>query len=286
MANAALEIREELNTVEDTSAALEVTTAVTDDDVDALFAELEEELQINGDQGDEVVLVDEDDEADLLEAGAIAEVAELKREAMEEMDEASTVTPDDSGMAQGAESIQPKSVSEIVDGLVAEKEAEKVKTRKAPATKRISTAGMMKSDAIKRALGSKAMDYTLFENSELLGDDAEIEARSEANMKMIDTLPIKIGEKATNLLGHLHSGAALSNYTVMALEILFKTGELSSKTLKDAYIARPYSVGTANSQATQLMKLLPSLKIAVKSGGVLKVNPDSTLAPMLQAKFA
>lgn len=279
MAKAALEIREELITVD--AAEHEIITAtVTDDDVDALFAELEEELQIVDQKEGELVLVNEENEDDLLEAGAIADIDELRREAMEEMDEASTATPDDSGIAQGAESIQPKSVSEIVDEVVAEK------TRKAPVTKRISTAGMMKSDAIKRALGSKAMDYTLFENSELMGNDAEIEARSEANMKMIDTLPIKIGEKATNLLGHLHSGANLSNYTVMALEILFKTGELSSKTLKDAYIARPYSVGTANSQATQLMKLLPSLKIAVKIGGVLKVNPESTLAPMLQAKFA
>lgn len=283
MANAALEIREEeLNAAAEHE--VETVSTVTDEDVDALFAELEDELQIAGAaQDEEVVLVDENDEADLIEAGAVAEVEDLKREAMEELDETSTVTPDDSGLAVGAESMQSsKTVSEIVDEVA----AEKVSTRKAPTTKRIGTAGMMKSDAVKRALGGKTLDYTLFENAELAGDDAAIEARSEANLKMIDTLPIKIGEKATNLIAHLSNGANLSNYTVMALEILFKTGELSSKTLKDAYIARPYSVGTANSQCTQLMKLLPALKIAIKHGSVLKVNPDSTLAPMLQAKFA
>lgn len=152
----------------------------------------------------------------------------------------------------------------------------------APQTKRINTMGMKKSEALVKSLGAKAADYLTLNMADIELPEAEQKAKHQALLETIDGLPIKIGEKVVNLYAHIANGATLSNYTKMAIYLLVKDGELSSKTLKDAYIARPYTEGTANSQATQMMKLLPTLGLATRSAGKLIVNPDSVLLPSIQ----
>lgn len=152
-----------------------------------------------------------------------------------------------------------------------------------PATKRINTMGMKKSEALVKSLGSKVNDYLTLNLADIALPEAEQQAKREALLAAIDVLPIKIGEKVVNLYAHIANGANLSNYTKIAIYLLVKDGELSSKTLKDAYMARPYTEGTANSQATQMMKLLPTLGLATRNAGKLIVNPDSVLLPSIQA---
>lgn len=95
----------------------------------------------------------------------------------------------------------------------------------------------------------------------------------------LDKLAKKVGEKSVNLLAHLAGSAKLSNYTVMALKLLFENKHLTSKELQECYLKRPYSQGTARSQCGQMMQLLPAMEIAEKLGpGSLKLNDKSVLA--------
>lgn len=156
---------------------------------------------------------------------------------------------------------------------------------KAPQTRRIATMGMKKSEALVKALGNRAADFLTINLSDADLPDAERQAKIDELLATIDDskkTPIKIQEKVINFYAHLSNGAQLSNYTVMAIQLLVKDGELTSKTLKDAYEARPYSQGTASSQATQMMKLLPLLGLAVRNGQKLTINPDSVLLPSLK----
>lgn len=198
-------------------------------------------------------------ESQLLEAGHAATTDELKAAALAELDDQSSASPDN---------IQTPAP---------------VVKKKAPITKRISTVGMTKSVALATALGDRLDDLLTVDSKDLeLSDEQRFDKRI-ALLEAIDKMPIKIGEKTTNLFAHIAKGAALSNYTRIAINFLVQNDEMSSKQLKDAYLSRPYSEGTSSSQCTQLMNLLPALCIAIKSGGRLIPNPTSTLLPMLTA---
>jgi hypothetical protein len=198
-------------------------------------------------------------EKQMLEAGHAAEIGDLKAAALEELDENAAITPDN---VQTPAPIEKK---------------------KAPVTKRISTAGMLKSVALATALGDRLDDLLTIDTKDLALSDEDRFDKRIALLESIDKMPIKIGEKATNLFAHISKGAALSNYTRIAINFLVQNDEMTSKQLKDAFLSRPYSEGTSSSQTTQMMNLLPALGIAIKSGGRLIPNPTSTLLPLLTA---
>lgn len=257
MANAALKIQDEDLALE--IAVEEPTIGLVDaseqDELDAMFSELEAVMDASPEADIEL------DEEAMIEAGEAAEIQEARIEALHELDELATPTPDESAMATGV--------------------LTEDKPKKAPVTRRINSKGMSKADALVKALGSKLNDYLTLNNADAMLDASALQAKVDAKLQEIEGLPVKIQEKVVNFYAHLVNGAALSNYTRMALELLVKQGELTSKQLRDAYIARPYSQGTANSQTTQLMKLLPTLGLATReANGRLVANPDSTLLPM------
>jgi len=198
-------------------------------------------------------------EKQMIEAGHAVNTEELKKMALEELDEQSQPAPDN---------VQAPAP---------------VAKRQAPVTKRISTVGMAKSEALAVALGDKLDDLLTIDTKDLAMSDEQRFDKRVALLEQIDKMPKKIGEKATNLFAHVSKGAALSNYTRIAINFLVQNDEMSSKQLKDAYLSRPYSEGTSSSQCTQLMHLLPALGIAIKSGGRLIPNPTSTLLPLLTA---
>ncbi|UIS24661.1 hypothetical protein S21ZY_099 [Pseudomonas phage ZY21] len=232
----------------------------TPDDLDAMFDDLEaglgDSIVVNGLPADAAPEVH--NEVHLIEAGQAVTNEELKRLALEEINENSEHHPENTQTPAA----QPAK-------------------KKAPATKRISTAGMAKSEALATALGDKLDTLLMVDSNDLaLPADEQFDKRI-ALLEKIDGLPKKIGEKATNLFAHVSKGAQLSNYTRIAINFLLTNGEMTSKQLKDTYLARPYSEGTASSQTTQLMNLLPALGIAKKEAGKLVVNPTSTLFPLL-----
>lgn len=233
------------------------------DDLEAMFEELEAGMT---NEGVGEVVIDDLSEAELVDAGIAADIQEAKAEALAEMDEQGEPLDDSAGMATGMAQAEPSKHK-----------------RSAPVTKRISSLGMKKSEALSKALGSKLQDFMCLNINDATLEPADLQAKIEAKLTEIDALPIKIQEKVVNFFAHLSNGAQLSNYTKMAIDLLIKDGEITSKALRDAYIARPYSPGTANSQCTQLMKLLQVLELANKEAGKLVANQESALLPMFSA---
>ncbi|UKL15001.1 hypothetical protein hairong_096 [Pseudomonas phage hairong] len=225
-------------------------------DLDAMFGELEAELESAGvNTGPAVPLNDNED--DHIAAGQHISVEDLKAKALEELEEQSKPLSDESRKPEPQK-------------------------KKAPATKRISTLGLTVSQSLAQGLGPKLDELLTLDVADLSLSDEEAHAkRHELMASLDDKLPKKIGEKVVNLFASIAKGANLSTYTRIAIDLLVKDREITSKTLKDQYIARPYSEGTASSQATQMMKLLPLLGIAHKEAGKLVLNDSSLLLHML-----
>lgn len=138
-----------------------------------------------------------------------------------------------------------------------------------------STAGLKPSKAIKTKLGDKVYDVLCL-NDETMGR-ADIDDLLNAS----DDLAKKTGEKVANICYNLANGLRLSVYTQIAIDLLEESGSISINELKAKYQAHPYTVGTANAQASQLFQLLPFMKMAERSGTVLTKRADSLLMPIL-----
>lgn len=255
----ALKVKEVEGEVVD-QQVIEVGDTNAADELEAMFQEL--------DSLGEIVLdspanLDEEglDEESMIQIGQAANVQDMREKATEEMNQLSQAIPDDSS-------------------LISDTIANKGSGKKAPVTKRISTMGLSKSAALTKALGAKFEDFLTLEIKDMSLTSAERSEKCNAKMEEIDRLPVKIGEKVVNFYAHLANGAQLSNYTKIAIELLIKNGEITAKSLRERYLARPYTLGTSNSQTTQLMKVLTVLGLAKKDGARLVPNPDSTLLPM------
>jgi len=106
-------------------------------------------------------------------------------------------------------------------------------------------------------------------------DDAAIAAA-------VDGLPKKVKDKATNLVDHIKGGKPLSVYTLIAVNMLRTDGVMTTPKLVDALVGASkksaigvgYSIGTARSQAGQMISLFGKLGIA-KPDGAKGLVPDA-----------
>jgi len=103
----------------------------------------------------------------------------------------------------------------------------------------------------------------------------------------------KVQEKFENLLVSIHQGKAPSTYVMDCFRALDAAGEITSSDMVAALKAtstkngsKTYAEGTARSQVGQIMALFPALKIAVRAGNKLTVNPDSLLVEALRTLAA
>ena len=245
-----------------------VNAAVTDAELEAL-EELEDLLGAGDDEqpasaaSDEVIA--DDDLADLAaalqeEAAAVPAPEKPKRKARSK--KAKEAAPE---AASSEDASEPE--ASAAEGA-SETEAEAPK--KAP---------RLTFDTTSEALFHKIGDSELA----LVMDDAErpqTEIREEI-AGIVDGSAKKVQEKASNLIACAVKGGTLSVYTKIALRSLFTAEKITSAELAQAYRDNPdpsYSDGTARAQSGQMMKLLPDLKIAVRTGSTLTVNQDSVLA--------
>ncbi len=142
-----------------------------------------------------------------------------------------------------------------------------------------------KRSRVSRAAGAKAFDVLkgamnddeLQKAAMLVSGDADDPALVDALRDTVNGLAKKVGDKATNLLRHAGNPAKLQKFTSIGLNYLREKGSFSSKDLVDHYQTQGYTIGTARSQANQIMTLLPALKVAEKSGRVLTKREDSSL---------
>lgn len=179
-------------------------------------------------------------------------------------------------------SVEPeKKVAQEVEAKPASKTKKKVKETDEK-TPRISTAGLKPEEALRTRYGSKVYSIVVLENADAELSEKELKVLVDKRLAEFDELAKKVGEKINNLFQHIADGTALSNYTKIAIDLLKSKDSIASSDIRQAYLDTPYKVGTANAQASQMMKLLPALKLVTRDGSTLVKNKESLILEMLK----
>jgi hypothetical protein len=150
-----------------------------------------------------------------------------------------------------------------------------------PKTPRVTMTGAKKSAVATSKLGD---DVLLLELSDASESIETLRERSAEIVASFDKLAKKVGEKAVNIVGALKGTAKLSVYTSVALRTLTARGSMTAADLIKVYQDGGYSKGTANSQAHQMMQLLPVFKAGTLTGKLLTRNDNSVLIGMFGAE--
>ena len=137
---------------------------------------------------------------------------------------------------------------------------------KATKVKRVTTAGMLPSEALSKMFGDDVLTRVNLEK--------DIDT-SDADILLLDGVPKKVKEKIINVFSHLNGSSRLSVYTAIAIEEIASRPETTITDIKNRYLDHPYSIGTASAQSSQMMSLLPALGIAERSGKNLTLIEDS-----------
>lgn len=154
---------------------------------------------------------------------------------------------------------------------------------KKSSTPRVSRAAGAKASQV---LASAVNDDDLLKVACLVSGDKEDPALVEALKDNVDGLAKKVGNKAVNLLRHMSNPGKLESYTRKALDFIIAKKSVSSKDLVEHLQSSGYTIGTARSQANQIMSLFPALRVTDKTGRTLALNPDSNIVSAYQAATA
>jgi hypothetical protein len=148
--------------------------------------------------------------------------------------------------------------------------------------KRKSLSGMLPSVALHTALGDRLYKVCVVNPKQAAMTDNERKADIDDYLTVdLDNLAKKVKEKAINAFQSASGQASLSVFTQIAIDLLKDKGSITGADIKNRYLARPYSPGTASAQSSQLMQLLSVLQIATRSGNTLDINEDSPLLALL-----
>lgn len=250
---------------------------------DDFLAELEAELNADGVEtpdaeevgSDDVVAADAEPESnDDFEVNADADT---KAPAKKAATKKKTTAKKKTAAKKAAEKTEEK--GEEVGEEAGEETGE---PEKVAAPKRQSLSGMLPSQALHTAMGDKVYEHCIMtpKQKSMTADARKLEI-DEHLANVVDGLAKKVKEKAINVFLAVSGQANLSVYTQVALKLLKDKGEFSGTELKDRYLSRPYSPGTASAQSSQMMQLLPALHIATREGNKLVLNEDSPLFDLL-----
>lgn len=137
----------------------------------------------------------------------------------------------------------------------------------------------------KRVATTRGARFTFDGKDEAFFEKAGL--KREDFMKCYNEAPVKAMDKIQNIMHWFSGGPDLSVYTRISLHSLIADKTASSNSLKLAmmsYPEKPYPVGTASTQAGQMMAVFPSLGIATKEGKSLALNPDSPIVKKFMAE--
>ncbi|TSP14042.1 hypothetical protein [Cupriavidus campinensis] len=178
----------------------------------------------------------------------------------------------------------------------------KTKSKRQPAANPLRSTSAKKSEKLVARLGEQVSEYLVLEMSEATLPPEELKARQEALMAMLDMSPTnlarqdgqaavqkKVADKALMLFGWIKNGGELNEIMRRTFTVLNRDGHITSGEKGNLLIdllAKPYSLGTARAQSSQMFALLPLLKIANREKGRMVANPDSALLPQIKARLA
>jgi len=162
------------------------------------------------------------------------------------------------------------------------KREKKAKAPKEPKEPRPTSVTHKPGDLLLAKLGDKAADYLTFAMSDL---DLTEEARAAKRAAFIERMngeeiADKVREKVIILLTGFMKGGTMNEVIKRAFTVLHADGKLTSGdkgNLQQNLLTKPYSLGTARSQANQIFMLFPELGITIKEKGQMLPNPDSTI---------
>jgi hypothetical protein len=157
---------------------------------------------------------------------------------------------------------------------------------KEPKTPRATSVTHKPGDLLLVKLGAKAPDFLTLRLSDAeLNEEAMTQRRADFIARMNDSEAIadKVKEKMQMFLVWLTKGGDLNEVLKRALTVLHSQGELTSGDKGNLHLnllSKPYSIGTARSQANQMFMAMPELGLTVKEKGKMVPNPDSALLPL------
>jgi hypothetical protein len=240
---------------------------------------------------DELIAAEAEDEDDLerLLAADLDFEDELSA-AEEEIEDTDAAIIEDTDVIENTDATIIEDADIVEDVIVPKKKAKaKVKADSAGepekiVVKRQSLSGMLPSVALRTALGDRMYKLCIVSNKQASMIDSERNAAIDDYLTgELDVLAKKVKEKAINAFQSACGQSSLSVFTQIAIDLLKDKGVLTGADIKNRYLARPYSPGTASAQSSQLMQLLPVLGIAKRSGNTLELNVDSPLLALLSA---
>lgn len=218
----------------------------------------------------------EDEAMAALEASLDGEIVAVEEEASEEDFEAVLTQVE-------AEEAREASYAEQDSGADPEIAAADPATEKAAKRTRTNTKGLTPSQIIRSKVPNFA-EVLIVTNEIATRSEADREKAVEELIAKFDEQPKKVGEKLVNVACNIANGVGLSVYTKIAVDLLAAKEIVTLADIRNNYLSggkRPYSLGTANAQASQMMKVLPMLGIAERDGKELRWVSDSPLGAIL-----
>jgi hypothetical protein len=206
---------------------------------------------------------------------------------------------DDAALASALADIEAAGgVTEPAAEQPAETEAaEKPAKAKEPKVHRVTYVTGKASDVLTARLGDKRDEMLLLETADIELEPDALRAKQADLLALLNTRPgtgsatatqKKVAEKVVMLFTWMKSGGSLNEVMKRTFKVLLRDGCITSGekgNLHAELLSKPYSKGTCNAQAGQMMAMLPMLKIAVSTGekGRLVLNADSLIAMKVKA---
>lgn len=162
---------------------------------------------------------------------------------------------------------------------------------KPPKPPRVSSVTHKPGDLLLAKLGSDAAaNWLIFDTNhdgeQIQAAHADFIAKMNLRSNEPGGIADKVQDKISMFIMWLAKGGTLNEVLRRTITLLHKDGKLTSGdkgNLQLDLLAKPYSIGTARSQANQMFMALPELKLTIKEKGVMVPNPDS---PLLAAAYA
>jgi hypothetical protein len=135
-------------------------------------------------------------------------------------------------------------------------------------------------DLLLAKLGEKADDWLVFDSNASLEQIQVDKACFIDRMNNRDAIADKVREKINMFMVWMVKGGTLNEVLKRAITVLHQDGQLTSGdkgNLQLNLLSKPYSVGTARSQANQMFMALPELQLTIKERGRMVPNPNSPL---------
>jgi hypothetical protein len=189
-----------------------------------------------------------------------------------------------------AEADKPSTEALPDEKAVKAKKAKQPKEPKEPKTPRITSTTHKPGERLMALLGGDKTWLGFIKTDDSTACDKRAD-QFLADMDDRNAIADKVKDKAIMLLTWIASGkdtSALNEVLLRSFQVLLTQGELTSGNkgnLQTNLLSKPYSPGTAASQANQMFMLFPILGITVREKGRMVVNPDSAIVDVMKLKM-